>query len=239
MQQQQQVSSPRMSGLSSMRMSPLITVLSRVRITCSRKSWPKCFSTQAYCKENTHTAAQRWSEDITPPDVTGCSVDPESAYLLIWAVFVMFDWAGANKDICAVERTSTYTTITQWLKLHVLSPCWAFSDDSVFHYVTQEDNVVSSLLPSTFIHELTARLWNTPANCMFITYLSILAIALTASTPPGRGSSSMKKSLDSQILIALSWGRDMHTYMQPIISRIHWTAAWVYPCWWLDVTFSA
>lgn len=40
-------STPRMSGLSSMRMSPLISVLSLVRMTCSTKSWPKCFSTHA------------------------------------------------------------------------------------------------------------------------------------------------------------------------------------------------
>lgn len=44
-------------------------------------------------------------------------------------------------------------------------------------------------------------------NCIFKTYLSILAISLTASTPPGRGSSSMKKSLDSQILMAFSWNK--------------------------------
>lgn len=40
---------------------------------------------------------------------------------------------------------------------------------------------------------------------IFKTYLSILAISLTASTPPGSGSSSMKKSLDSQMLMAFSW----------------------------------
>lgn len=44
-------------------------------------------------------------------------------------------------------------------------------------------------------------------NCILKTYLSILAISLTASTPPGRGSSSMKKSLDSQILMAFSWNK--------------------------------
>lgn len=42
-------------------------------------------------------------------------------------------------------------------------------------------------------------------KCIIKTYLSILAISLTASTPPGSGSSSMKKSLDSQILMAFSW----------------------------------
>lgn len=47
-------SSPKMSGLSSMRISPVINVLSLVRMTCSRKSWPKCFSTQAYWT-HTHT----------------------------------------------------------------------------------------------------------------------------------------------------------------------------------------
>ncbi len=36
------------------------------------------------------------------------------------------------------------------------------------------------------------------------TYFSILDISFTASTPPGRGSSSMKKCLDSQILMAFS-----------------------------------
>lgn len=50
---------PWMSGLSSMRKSPVIKVLSRVRMTFSRKSWPKCFSTHAYWK-HTHAQKQRW-----------------------------------------------------------------------------------------------------------------------------------------------------------------------------------
>lgn len=36
------------------------------------------------------------------------------------------------------------------------------------------------------------------------TYFSISAISLTASIPPGNGSSSMKKFLDCQMLMALS-----------------------------------
>lgn len=50
---------PKMSGLSSMRISPVINVLSLVRMTCSRKSWPKCFSTQAYWT-HTHTHMHSW-----------------------------------------------------------------------------------------------------------------------------------------------------------------------------------
>lgn len=53
------------------------------------------------------------------------------------------------------------------------------------------------------------------------TYSFISAISLTASTPPGSGSKSMKKPLDSQMLIAFSWSlkketKHMHTaYLQP------------------------
>lgn len=39
---------PVMSGRSSMRRSAETTVLSLVNTICSRKSGPKCFSTQAY-----------------------------------------------------------------------------------------------------------------------------------------------------------------------------------------------
>lgn len=95
-------STPRMSGLSSIRMSPVTTVLSLVRMICSRNSWPRCFSTQAYFSYG------------------------QCLYCLMGLVH---------------KKTSV---------------------------------------------------------------LSILAISLTASSPPGRGSSSMKKSLDSHILIALS-----------------------------------
>lgn len=42
-------------------------------------------------------------------------------------------------------------------------------------------------------------------TCISTTYSSILAISLSASTPPGSGSSSMKKSLDCQMLMAFSW----------------------------------
>lgn len=40
--------------------------------------------------------------------------------------------------------------------------------------------------------------------CEVKTYLSIVAISLTASTPPGSGSKSMKKFFDSQIVMAFS-----------------------------------
>lgn len=40
--------SPMISGLSSMRMSPVTMVLSLVKMICSRNSEPRCFSTQAY-----------------------------------------------------------------------------------------------------------------------------------------------------------------------------------------------
>lgn len=100
-----------MSGLSSMRRSPATRVLSLVRMTCSRKSQPKCFSTQAYWK-NTHAQAQTQSrcqmlEKNPFNDYQSRrfhAINQQKAHLFIWAVFVMFNGAGANKDICAAER---------------------------------------------------------------------------------------------------------------------------------------
>lgn len=103
---------PKMSGLSSMRISPVINVLSLVRMTCSRKSWPKCFSTQAYWT-HTHTHMHSWwdlirerkhGNNLQRKQNRCCWLGGGGAHLLIWAVFVLFYWAGANKDICAAER---------------------------------------------------------------------------------------------------------------------------------------
>lgn len=55
--------SPRISGLSSMRMSPVTMVLSLVKMTCSRNSEPRCFSTQAYWGQTHFTRSShgnRW-----------------------------------------------------------------------------------------------------------------------------------------------------------------------------------
>lgn len=57
-------------------------------------------------------------------------------------------------------------------------------------------------------------------------YLSILAISLMASIAPGRGSSSMKKSLDCQILMAFSWSKNTQPYRWLFISSVHWSGVW-------------
>lgn len=67
-------------------------------------------------------------------------------------------------------------------------------------------------------------------NWIFKTYLSILAISLTASTPPGSGSNSMKKSLDSQMLMAFSWNRKKQQQPTHRLVSVYIDKMNVYPC---------
>lgn len=61
------------------------------------------------------------------------------------------------------------------------------------------------------------------------TYLFIVAISLTASTPPGSGSKSMKKFFDSQIVMAFCCNS------KATASSVYTDEANVYQCNWFLV----
>jgi len=79
------------------------------------------------------------------------------------------------------------------------------------HYHVPQKKPSASQCATARQNRLSYSKW---VHCISGTYSSILAISLTASTPPGRGSRSMKKSFDSQILMALSWSQNAHTQIQ-------------------------
>lgn len=63
--------------------------------------------------EHTHTHMHSWwdlirerkhGNNLQRKQNRCCWLGGGGAHLLIWAVFVLFYWAGANKDICAAER---------------------------------------------------------------------------------------------------------------------------------------
>lgn len=118
-----------------------------------------------------------------------------AAYLLVRAVFVMFYRAGADENICAVDRADQQgqgrRSLTGHIRQQLSLPSRSTHRSHIQkHYFTHPQNS----FPQTWLDVRLLR-----------TYFSICAISLTASTPPGSGSRSMKKPLDSQILMAFSW----------------------------------
>lgn len=114
--------------------------------------------------------------------------------------------------------------IARWklLPVHLFHPVllwfvqWEAQSSCLFRYklsfillcfqYTFQDDVAKKPVYGAFQFAISQNcLYMRWVKCIIKTYLSILAISLTASTPPGSGSSSMKKSLDSQILMAFSW----------------------------------